>query len=110
MSALRQGPRALERWILARSPLGLVLAVLMLGATLAPSLLARTWVFQGVLSGVGLAVGYGVGVALTAVGRWVLGDEGVELAVGEAVDGVGGAGAAGVAAVLVMLIPHRRTA
>ncbi|ROR93049.1 alpha/beta-hydrolase family protein [Nocardioides aurantiacus] len=73
MSALRQGPRALERWVLARSPLGLVLAVLMLGATLAPSLLVRTWVFQGVLSGVGLAVGYGVGVALTAAGRWLLG-------------------------------------
>lgn len=60
------------RWLQARSPLGLVLAVLLLNATLAPSLLVRTWIFQGVLSGVGLAVGYAVGVVLTVLGTRVL--------------------------------------
>ncbi|SDT09882.1 Uncharacterized membrane protein [Nocardioides scoriae] len=63
---------AATRWLQARSPLGLVLAVLLLDATLAPSLLARTWVFQGVLSGVGLAVGYAVGALLTAAGTRLL--------------------------------------
>ena len=65
-------PGAATRWLQARSPLGLVLAVLLLDASLAPSLLARTWVFQGVLSGVGLAVGYAAGALLTSAGTRLL--------------------------------------
>lgn len=52
-----------------RSVTGVVLAVLMLGASLDPSLLARSWVFQGVLSGVGVAVGYALGAGVGALGQ-----------------------------------------
>lgn len=46
---------------------GLLLATLFFAASLTPSLLPRTVVMQGVLSGVSLAAGYGLGVA----GRWL---------------------------------------
>lgn len=52
-----------------RSATGVVLAALMLGASLDPSLLARSWVFQGVLSGVGVAVGYAIGAGVGALGQ-----------------------------------------
>jgi uncharacterized membrane protein len=66
-------PRPLAwKALTAVSLLGVVLAVLLFNASLAPSLLARSWVFQGVLSGVCLAVGYGVGVLLASLGSRVL--------------------------------------
>jgi uncharacterized membrane protein len=42
---------------------GLVGAVLAFGAALTPSLLPRPWLFEGVIAGIGAALGYGVGVA-----------------------------------------------
>lgn len=46
---------------------GLLLAALFFAASLTPSLLPRTWLMQGVLSGFSLAAGYGVGV----FARWL---------------------------------------
>lgn len=46
---------------------GLLLAALFFAASLTPSLLPRAWLMQGVLSGVSLAVGYGLGV----LARWL---------------------------------------
>jgi uncharacterized membrane protein len=48
---------------------GLLLATLFFAASLTPTLLPRTFLMQGVLSGVSLAVGYGLGVW----GRWLWG-------------------------------------
>lgn len=48
---------------------GLLLAALFFAASLTPSLLPRTWLMQGVLSGFSLAAGYGLGV----FARWLWG-------------------------------------
>lgn len=48
---------------------GLLAGTLFFAASLSPSLLPRTYVVQGVLSGFALASGYGIGVAL----RWLWG-------------------------------------
>jgi uncharacterized membrane protein len=51
------------------SPPGLVGAVLLVCVSLTPSLLPRTWLAQGVISGVSGSVGYGLGVAVAALWR-----------------------------------------
>jgi uncharacterized membrane protein len=45
------------------SPTGVVLGVLFVCLSLTPSLLPRTWLVQGIVSGVGAVIGYGLGVA-----------------------------------------------
>jgi uncharacterized membrane protein len=45
--------------------LGLVGAVLAFGAALTPSLLPRPWLFEGVIAGLGAAIGYGLGVLVS---------------------------------------------
>ncbi len=50
---------------------GLFLAVVFLCLSLTPSLLPRSALFQGVLSGITAGVGYGVGVALITVWRYL---------------------------------------
>lgn len=59
--------RALRRPAL----LGVVLAAWFFAQSLAPSLLARSWFFQGVLSGTSLVVGYAVGLGLTRLATYV---------------------------------------
>lgn len=55
-----------------RPPFGGVLgALILLGASLTPSLLPRPWYLQGVVSGVAIALGYGLGSAAGAVARSV---------------------------------------
>lgn len=64
------GPRLLEwleRFLRSLSPMGVILATLFFAVSLAPSLVPRPHVLQGLLSGVALAAGYGLGVA----GRWL---------------------------------------
>jgi uncharacterized membrane protein len=53
--------------------LGLVFGVLSFGWALTPSLLPRPWLFEGVIAGLGAALGYGLGVLLS----WVLRRSGV---------------------------------
>lgn len=49
----------------------MVVAGWMFAQSLAPSLLLRSWLYQGVLAGVALAVGYGVGRAVAVFARWI---------------------------------------
>jgi uncharacterized membrane protein len=67
-------PRARDRLVArardvvgAASRPGVVVAVLFFGLSLAPSLLPRTALFQGVVSGITVAIGYGLGV----LGAWL---------------------------------------
>lgn len=60
------------RWSrLLRRPslLGTLLATWFFAQSLAPSLLARSWLFQGVLTGVSVAMGYGIGLGLTRLAK-----------------------------------------
>lgn len=41
-----------------------------LHASLLPSLLPRPWLLQGFVSGISMAIGYGVGLALSSIIRW----------------------------------------
>ncbi|MEV0337881.1 alpha/beta-hydrolase family protein [Nocardia sp. NPDC050713] len=51
---------------------GLVVATLFFCWSLTPSLLPRDWLFQGLVSGVNAAIGYGVGCLLDlAYGKWI---------------------------------------
>lgn len=57
----------LARWWRARDLVGLVGALAFFCWSLTPSLLPRGWLFQGLVSGILVASGYAVGVAL----RWI---------------------------------------
>lgn len=54
---------------------GLCGALVCLWLSLTPSLLPRGWLFQGVVSGASVAIGYGLGVLLSAVLRRVIAKE-----------------------------------
>ena len=58
-------------WTLEFSWFGLVFALLFFGFSLLPSLLPRTPMFQGVVSGVTVVVGYGVGTGLHWLWRFL---------------------------------------
>jgi len=57
-----------HRWFPRLNWLGLALGVLAFGAAITPSLLPRPWLFEGVIAGLGFAIGYGVGVLVS----WLL--------------------------------------
>ena len=62
------------RWSrLLRRPslLGTLLAGWFFAQSLAPSLLVRSWLFQGVLAGVSVAMGYGIGLGLTRLAKYL---------------------------------------
>ena len=65
-----QGLRS--RFLARPALLGVVLAAWFLVEALAPSLLVRSWLFQGVLAGVAIALGYGIGLLLTRLGALLL--------------------------------------
>ncbi len=50
---------------------GLVVATLFFATSLSPSLLPRPWMLQGLLSGFALACGYGIGIILLLIWRYV---------------------------------------
>ncbi|MFT3898805.1 MAG: alpha/beta-hydrolase family protein [Gordonia sp. (in: high G+C Gram-positive bacteria)] len=52
---------------------GLVGATILLLASMTPSLLPRSWYFQAVISGGAAAVGYGLGVFITWLARYMIG-------------------------------------
>lgn len=63
----RRAPGAIVRFWNSFSASGLYVGTLFFAASLTPSLLPRTFLTQGILSGVCLAAGYGIGV----FGRWL---------------------------------------
>ena len=50
---------------------GLVLGLAFYCFSVLPSLLPRPWLFQGIISGISIAVGYGLGVAISKAIRWI---------------------------------------
>lgn len=64
-SSRRAGLRGAVLGYLDRfEPTGLVLALLFYWISLTPSLIPRSWMFQGVITGISATVGYGVGVLM----------------------------------------------
>src|SRR5690554_1101538 len=61
----------INRFLYRYSFIGLVFAGLFLLLSMTPSLLPHSWPIQGVLSGAALVTGYGVGVLLSAVYRYL---------------------------------------
>jgi len=51
--------------------LGIIFAIAMLCMSLLPSLLPRPWLIQGFISGLSLAIGYGIGLGISAIIRWL---------------------------------------
>ncbi|MFE9784376.1 alpha/beta hydrolase [Nocardia salmonicida] len=72
---LRARGGVVVRWVEAVVDLnyvGLVLATLFFGLSVTPSLVPRDWLFQGLISGINAAIGYGLGCVLEWVfRRWV---------------------------------------
>ena len=60
-----------QRLLFSFSIAGLVLGTLFFAASLTPSLLPRTYVTQGLLSGVAMGCGYGLGVLFECLWRWL---------------------------------------
>ncbi|NMH95911.1 alpha/beta hydrolase [Pseudonocardia acidicola] len=59
----------LRRYLRGLDHIGLVFALLAFLCSLTPSLLPRSWVLQGLVSGLSATAGYAIGVAVTEVGR-----------------------------------------
>lgn len=49
---------------------GVVVALFAFMASVLPSLLPRPWLYQGVISGLSIAIGYGIGVLISFIVRW----------------------------------------
>ncbi len=54
---------------------GLVFALGFFYMSLLPSLLPRPWLYQGIISGISVAVGYGIGCLMSWLVRWLLDKE-----------------------------------
>ncbi len=64
-----------RRYLTRFSPTGLVIALIFYCVSLTPSLIPRSWVFQGAITGISVAVGYGIGTLL----QWVVAKAGVRI-------------------------------
>lgn len=64
-------PAFLLRFLQSLSGLGLLLGTLFFAASLAPSLIPRAFVTQGILSGLAVAAGYGIGVMIRGIWHWL---------------------------------------
>ncbi|MFT3754772.1 MAG: alpha/beta-hydrolase family protein [Pseudoxanthomonas sp.] len=72
MAVLRDRMLAeIRRWPASLCGTGLLLGALCFAASLTPSLVPRTWLTQGVLAGLCFAAGYGVGLLLRRLWRYL---------------------------------------
>lgn len=60
-----------KRYFSRLNYLGLVFGLLFYSFSVLPSLLPRPWVYQGIIGGVSTAAGYGFGVLISVVVRWL---------------------------------------
>lgn len=51
---------------------GLVFGVIFFWLSLLPSLMPRPWLYQGIISGITVAIGYGIGVLISQGLRWLI--------------------------------------
>jgi len=61
---------SMKRYIKSFNYSGLLGAVTLFCLSLLPSILPRPWLMQGVISGVSLAIGYGLGILVSMAIRW----------------------------------------
>lgn len=59
-----------HHYILKLNYSGLLTALVFYCFSTLPSLLPRPWLYQGAISGISLAIGYGIGTALSSLFRW----------------------------------------
>ncbi|CAN5675632.1 alpha/beta-hydrolase family protein [soil metagenome] len=64
-------PSTLRVFSLRHSRAGVVVALLFFALSLAPSLLPRSGLFQGLVSGITMAIGYGLGVTISWLWRYL---------------------------------------
>lgn len=95
----RSGRTAVRRYLSRFSPVGLAVGLLFYWISLTPSLLPRSWAFQGVITGISVVVGYGIGV----LEQWVTAMCGVRIRWPARASRIAWWGLAAVAAVLVPL-------
>lgn len=50
---------------------GVIFGLIAFSMSLSPSLLPRPWLYQGIIGGLSLAIGYGIGTAVSSLGRWL---------------------------------------
>lgn len=55
--------------------IGLACATVFFCFSMLPSLLPRPWLYQGIISGISIAVGYGIGAGISAAVRWAVDGE-----------------------------------
>ena len=60
-----------KRLLRRPSLLGTLVAAWFFAQSVGPSMLARSWLFQGVLTGVSVVLGYAIGLGLTRVGKYL---------------------------------------
>ncbi len=63
--------RGTKRYVCGLNYTGLLFALVFYCFSMLPSLLPRPWLFQGLISGISLAVGYGCGVLASVSVRWM---------------------------------------
>jgi uncharacterized membrane protein len=72
MSRISHWPSALGNYLHSYNYTGLILAVVTFCLSFLPSLMPRPWPLQALLSGISIAIGYGVGTFLSYFIRWML--------------------------------------
>ncbi|MEO6761018.1 MAG: alpha/beta-hydrolase family protein [Candidatus Saccharimonadales bacterium] len=63
--------RYTKQWFDRFSYGGLLLGTIFFCFSMMPSLLPRPWLFQGIISGISLTIGYGIGTSLSSIIRWL---------------------------------------
>lgn len=68
---IEKGTKTVRSYWARLNFVGLVVGLLFFCASLLPSLLPRPWLYQGLISGVAIVIGYSLGVLLSQTYRWL---------------------------------------